>query len=390
MKKEYVSSTRLINFLLCPYLAKNSVYIQTQLQKKGEVLHEVAATFYKKNKKKAGELLDILPFQLGLEEEHYFSCKKTWRNFLENKKYHFDKSEIIAVESEDGEEFRHGKKMFAVPLPMTFIDANGEETQIILRGAMDLVVKEHSREGICIIDWKTGNADAHKLQADLYALAAFLKYGKPDYISVRFVYMAKNFASKIYVYGKKEILRAYEFVYKLSKTYLMQTQWPARFGQSCLFCELKLGCPTFAKEVSAMPKQPQINADDFSALSRWAEHLKTVEKCAKALRETVQKVQMEKISKDGEQVDHLGHKFTIGERNSRYEADEELIQSILKNNKLPLWAGMNFSKTKFETDLMYLNDQGMIKEPLTIDSLRRTVEATLQPHTTLVLKKGKS
>lgn len=383
MRKEYVSATRLIKYKECPYACKNCPFISGPLQDKGVILHDVFANFYLKGTKEAENILNSSPFQKGLPMDLFDSCKKTWKLFLTKKHLHFQPQEIITVESADGEEMAHGHKVFAIPLPIPVTDIDGTQVQVYLRGAMDLVVNNFQQGGIDIIDWKTGFKEADKLQADIYALASYIKYGKQMPIRVKMIYTGKNFKTDVFSYTERDLVRIYEYVYLLCQAYVRERTWEQRFSFGCPNCELRRGCQRFLLTVSQMPNMAQIDKNNFAALSKWDEHLKNVEKSVTNLRDEISSLMIEHVQEKGHALNHKGIKVELKERNNGYDADVPLIQSILENCQLPLWTGLTFSKTKLEKDLDEMEEVGMIKQGVDKRTIMDSINATLQPKTSV-------
>lgn len=384
VKQQYISASRLINFNNCPYQCQKASYIQAQPQLKGGIVHEMLAAHVIDGEKKAEEILVNLPFQEGATKETYDAAKETWEEYKKRKYLHVEKNKIICVESDDGEEFHHNKKMFGIKMPSKFKGPSGETIEVILRGAMDLVYKDDNDE-LWIRDWKTGYRESDIIQAYVYVIVAFLKYGKPDKINVEFIYTSKNFTRQVYSFDKDDIAGIYEYLYFLCNAFVNETEWKPRFGFSCPFCEFKLTCPSFLENISKVPEAQQIDPDNFAAMSRWVEHLANVEKAAKKLKEDVNKLQKEYIARKGEGLDHTGQKMVLKERNSSFEGDFDLITQIYDAFGIPVKTGWTFSKSKFEeqTKKLFLAQDFGIE----LRDFQQKIYDTLKPNTSTIISK---
>ena len=243
---------------------------------------------------------------------------------------------ILTVESDDGEMEMDGRKLFRVPIP-----AKVDGKRIFLRGAMDLVILSKEHKGIEIIDWKTGFKDADPFQAEVYALAAFLKYYRATPITVRFVYTRRGFQKK-YTFEAQDLPGILQYVTILATCYARETEWAPKFGMGCKDCDLTLSCGEYLARIAKIPAKPEINPEDWSSIQKWKAHLSALAGASKKFLEKVAIMEKDFLKKHATGVMEDGKEAYLAEEVSSYLYPYKSIAELLQSFGIDPLGGVSF------------------------------------------------
>lgn len=309
-----LSFSRLSSYKGCPYRCKNATRsdsAEATAATLGKACHESLAIFFRRGYAAArAEAIRIAP-ATGLDSTMTADLLNMIDRICRSPYYQFSEDRILAVESDDGEIFEHGRQMFLVELP---INIGGRK--VFIRGAFDLVVKQKD-DGIEIIDWKSGFKKADKFQGELYALIAFLKYWRVSPIRVRFVYTRSGF-SEYEDYDSTDMSAILQYVAILANAYANETAWEPRFNANCKDCEFRTACSPYLDAMSRLPETPQIDPENWEAIQKWENHIAAISSCAKRLGDELDTMKREYLKKHGETKALDGRVAYIGERINRY------------------------------------------------------------------------
>ena len=383
-----VSFSRLAAYQECPYKAKNAGYETSVPAIIGNIVHDGIRLYFReagRNPDPVKQQIQAEIVQNGLQPEDARRALELFDKFLANPFYQFPEDRIMAVESDDGEIVDRGRQMFLVKLPVAVPDADGNKVQIAIRGGMDVTLTaKRPEDGIEIIDWKTGFKDASQFQAELYALAAFLKYWRTAPIRVRFAYLQRGFSS-YEDYSEADMPGILQYVAIIAAAYVKETEWKPRFSAACKNCDFKLTCPEYLEVMSKAPIKPEIDPENFGAMFKWFEHMKAIETCAGAFKEDMQGLMKSYLEKHEKAQTPDGRTATLGERVTRYKYPAEPVREVLARHGIPYDKGFVFNRGEFDTWLEDEAIRGNIQAP-EAEAVQAELEKLKDPQKTMQIK----
>lgn len=321
-----LSFSRLSAFKDCPYRCANAQRLdspEATAADLGCVVHESNAVYHRSGYDAAIRHYHASAVACGLNTEQVNAGLEMIDRMSRNPFFQIDQSDIICVESDDGEIEEHGRKMFLAELPIVI-----GSKKVFLRGAFDLVIRrvKDGEMEIEIVDHKTGFAKGNEFQKQLYALASYLLYWRIVPIKVRFHYMRSGFTD-LTVFDESDLSGILQHVAILANAYATETEWAPRFNTNCGDCEFRTGCNAYLDAMSKLPDVPKIDPENWEAILKWEAHLKAIEKCAKKWSDELDDAKRNYLKNHGETKMPTGQIAYLGEKVTRYGIPFETVSA---------------------------------------------------------------
>jgi hypothetical protein len=346
-----LSYSKLSGYRDCPKRCKEEPYTTNPMAIIGDIAHKAMASVHRGDEALAREMIRAETVKNGLTREQSADLNKMFEETVSNPRYNIERERIITIESDDGETMLYGKPYFLVPLPIVVDCADGKKKRIALRGAFDLAIRRQDpNDGIEIRDYKSGFGDADDFQADIYALAAFLKYWRTAPIYTTFIYIRKGFASKPAKYTEGELVSVLEYVSILASAFAKETEWASRFNSGCRHCSLRIKCDEYQEKISKSPEKQEIDPENWNAIQAWKEQMNAISKVAESFLDDVKEKEKAYLRTHGPQLVGNGTKeASVYEEVSRYDIPVETVSTLLKNSGIEPTQALSFSSGKIDS-----------------------------------------
>lgn len=359
-----LSYSKLSNYISCPYRCKYEKQQDTAAKSVGGIFHDCMKLFHLGRGSEVNEKINKEIVLNSLKREDVDELKRMYQETISNARMDVPSERIVTVESDDGDEELYGKKFFLVPLPLIVECADGVKRRVAIRGAFDLVFwNELFENGITVRDYKTGFLEADDFQADLYALAAYLKYWRVMPIFTQFVYPRKGFAARPVKYTESELVLVLEYVSIVASAYAKEKDWKPKFNEMCGTCSLRNGCNVYLDKISKIPEAQEIDPENWAAIQVWKEQMSALAKVSKKFLDDVSEKEKDYIRKYGPQIIGNGTKEVgVYEEVARYDIPTAPVSSILQNAGIDPTPALSFSSGKLDVLMSDAEIKGIISK----------------------------
>lgn len=354
-----LSYSRLASYRDCPYRCKHETVGGGPAALRGDCFHKAIEQYYRtRDFKEACAKARTIGFENNMPAGDIQDVIAMMTSTVNQKRYQWPVENVICIESDDGETVHRDETMFLVRLPLV-VDGK----RIYMRGKFD-IVHNQCKDGIEIVDWKTGFKDASEFQAEWYALAAHIKYWKALPVSVRFVYTARGFSPKPTVYDANDIAGILDYVGILATFYVREQDWEPKLNANCKECSLKMGCHVHLESIARAPEVPEISESDINALMKWREHLACVKNAATKLYDEVTDKAKRYVASKGNRVasDTPGVDFVLDSQVQSYAYPFEETKAILEQFGLDWKRAAKFSSGEIDSAIADALAQNLITE----------------------------